>query len=80
MASLVVVVAQPGAAEAQDASSRAGKRSSFGLRVRNVGQTVLGGIIVRYEQGAGGAEQAAKGAATDPKVASTTKSRLFRVG
>ena len=54
----VVVLLLPGAAVAQDASP-AEDRSSFGSQLRNLKKTVPGQIIVRYAEGAGGAEEAA---------------------
>ncbi len=59
LALLVVAVALPGAAVAQDAPGASGDRSSFGSQLRNLRETVPGQIIVRYDEGTGQAEQAA---------------------
>ena len=56
LALLLVAVAIPGAAVAQDASE---ERSQFGSQIRDVKKTVPGELIVRYEAGTDGAEQAA---------------------
>lgn len=60
LALLVVAVALPGAAMAQEASPVDEDRSSFGSQLRDLRkETVPGRIIVRYEEAAGQAEQAA---------------------
>ena len=58
LALLVVAVALPGAAVAQDGPAASGDRSSFGSQLKNLRETVPGQIIVRYDEGAGQAEQA----------------------
>ena len=62
LALLVVAVALPGAAVAQNAPAASGDRSSFGSQLRNPKETVPGQIIVRYDEGTGQAEQATCGA------------------
>ena len=59
LALLVVAVAMPGAAVAQDGPVVSEDRSSFGSQLKNLKKTVPGQIIVRYDEGAGQAEQAA---------------------
>ena len=60
LALLVVAVALPGAAMAQEASPVDEDRFSFGSQLRDLRkETVPGRIIVRYEEAAGQAEQAA---------------------
>jgi subtilisin family serine protease len=58
LALLVVAVALPGAAVAQDAPSQK-DRSSFGSQLKNLKKTAPGQVIVRYDGGTGQAEQAA---------------------
>ena len=59
LALLIVAVALPGAAVAQDGRAVSGDRSSFGSQLRDLKQTIPGQIIVRYDEDAGQAEQAA---------------------
>ena len=47
LALLVVAVALPGAAVAQDGPAASGDRSSFGSQLKNLRETVPGQIIVR---------------------------------
>ncbi len=53
LALLVVAVALPGAAVAQNAPAASGDRSSFGSQLRNLKETVPGQVIVRYDEGTG---------------------------
>ena len=59
LALLVVAVALPGAAVAQDAPAASGERSSFGPQLKNPRETVPGQVIVKYDEGVGPTEQAA---------------------